>query len=499
MAKSLFMNAKAAGIDVNNEEELKRYFDFLNLINLARINMKNRVFWRMKDVEALETKEIIQKLRDFGVPFEEKQFLEDIHRFYSAFDLEREWRSNHDITAKGKDEDFIWMAASVLWKRIAPDVINSEQLNDMMQDGYDLIAKNEEIEGCSLWLKVWGYLKERFRPEMRSISEAEQVFNGLQSLYNWCGDLAMDLYNAGLKDDIFFKKRIEYCKEFLELFPESSDMHISGMMRNLAESYFALNIIDKGEDVFKELVKNFPENIWGYICWGDQYSDIGSGIYNFDKARAVYNLGLENCTSDREILLERIKNLEAENEGTKLKAQLLSDYDEFLSKKNLSKNGLKKKIDHAEHFLKFVIFHCEMYDFEILAEEISAEEILKFLGYWSIQQKIVASKTALIELIRNIKSYTYYLKDYIAFRNEEIKEIRRLLNSKEFFIKRFKSFQKINDNALNNENKFRKLRKWRENYLKWYDWDDSKKQEEERISKKVRLSKKTRKLFKDII
>jgi len=499
MAKSLLMNAKAAGIDVNNEEELNRYFNYLNIINLARINMKNRDFWSMKDVEALETKEIIQKLRDFGVPFEEEQFLGDVHRFYSASELENEWKANYAINAKGKDEDFIWMAASVLWKRLAPDVINSKQIDDMMQDGYDLLAKNKIIEGCTLWLKVWGYLKERFRPEMRSISEAEQVFSGLQSLYNWCGDLERELYNAGLKDNKFFEKRIEYCKEFVELFPESNGMYISGMIRAMADSYFALKIIDKGEDAFKELVKNFPENVWGYICWGDQYSNIGSGLYNFDKARSVYKLGLEKCTSDREILLERIKDLEAEREGMKLKEDLLSNYDEFLSKKNLSKNGIKKKIDHAEHFLKFIIFHCEMYDFEIFAEEITTEEILKFLGYWSIQQKIITSKSALIELIRNIKSYMSHFQDYIVFSDEEIKEIRRILNSKEFFIKRFKSFQKINDNMFNDENKIQKLRRWREGYLKWYELDESKKREKERLSKKVRLSKKKRKLFKDII
>jgi hypothetical protein len=499
MAKSLIMRAKKAGVDINNEKELNNYFNFLDLLNLARFNMNNNNFWRTKDVQTLDTQHIIQKLRDFGIPFDKKQFLKDVHRFYSAFDLEREWRANYDITAKGRDEDFIWMAASVLWKRLAPDVINSEQLDDMMQEGYDLITIRKYVEGCALWLKVWEYLKKRFSLEMRSIKEAEQVFSGLQSLYNWCGDLAMELYNAGYEDNTFFEKRIKYCKEFLEFFPQSNDMHVSGMIRDIAESHFALDRVEEGEKVFQELIEKFPENTWGYICWGDKYSNIRKKLYNFDKARLIYNLGLEKCTYDKEILIERIKDLESENEGIKFKKDILSDYGKFLSKKNLSIKGMNKKIEKAEQFMNFLIFFCKIYDFEILDEELNADQILKFLGFWIIQQKFITSKTALIELIRNIKSFIYYLQDYIPFHDTEIKEIKRILNSKEFFIKRLESFQKIKDNVLNSEKELQKLRKWRENYSKWYKWDKSKKQEEEKNSKKVRLSKNKRKLYKDII
>lgn len=33
------------------------------------------------------------------------------------------------------------MAADVLWRRLAPHKINTEQLDDLMQEGYDLIEE----------------------------------------------------------------------------------------------------------------------------------------------------------------------------------------------------------------------------------------------------------------------------------------------------------------------------------------------------------------------
>jgi len=42
---------------------------------------------------------------------------------------------------------------------------------------------------------------------MSAIEDAERVFSGTQSLYNWCQDLDMELWNAGLEDTRFFLGR----------------------------------------------------------------------------------------------------------------------------------------------------------------------------------------------------------------------------------------------------------------------------------------------------
>ncbi|SHF56999.1 hypothetical protein SAMN02745218_02601 [Desulfofundulus australicus DSM 11792] len=89
----------------------------------------------------------------------EENFLREVENFYSAYDLSEKWWKTSHVTARGFDRDFPWMAAVVLWERLAPHIINSEKLNDMMQEGYRLCSEGKEDEGCRIWLEVWEHLR----------------------------------------------------------------------------------------------------------------------------------------------------------------------------------------------------------------------------------------------------------------------------------------------------------------------------------------------------
>ncbi len=203
--------------------------------------------WSLNEVSSFTTGEIIIKLAELGINVSEKSLAEEIKNYYSASDLAKHWWKTNKVIAKGYDQDFPWMAAVVLWERLAPHIINSEKLDNMMQKGYRFCSEGKEEKCCRIWLEVWEHLKKRFTPEMKSINEAGKVFSGLQNLFNWCQDLEMELGNAGLKEPSFYEKRIEYCREFCELFPETDRLIIENMKRAEAESYFALGLIEQGE------------------------------------------------------------------------------------------------------------------------------------------------------------------------------------------------------------------------------------------------------------
>ena len=280
---------------------------------LSRHKKSRMHHWSIEEVETLSTNAIIRKLRDFGVDFRRKQFLVDVKRFYSAEELADLWVSVFPISAVRFDRDFIWMAAMVLWRRLAPDVVNSEQLDEMMQRGYDFEDERRLEECCNLWLEVWEHLKKRFTSDMSSIEDAERVFSGTQSLYNWCQDLEMELWNAGLEDTLFFKKRLEFCREFYRIFPDTDSLVIENMKRGEANSYFFLSESEKGDDAFKKLIEEFPESAWGYIDWGDMYCLLERDdrvSTDYDKAERIYRLGLDNATSDRDVILDRLQDLE---------------------------------------------------------------------------------------------------------------------------------------------------------------------------------------------
>lgn len=280
----------------------------------ALSNGIRKTHWSLKEINSLSTDTIISKLKSFGVPFDQDQFLEDVEKFYSGEELANNWRKQYPISARGLDMDFLWMAAIILWKRFAPDLPSSEMLDDMMQHGYQLLGSGgshpKTVEACNIWLEVWEHLKKRFTSDMKSIDDAERVFAGMQSLFNWCQDLEMELHNAGLDEPAFIQKRIDYCHEFCELFPESDELILHNMKRAEAEAHFALGRAAEGDRLFAALIEQYPHNPWGYIGWGDMYAD---ELHDMDRARQLYQMGLNPMVKDQEDIRDRLQTLEGKS------------------------------------------------------------------------------------------------------------------------------------------------------------------------------------------
>ncbi|MDZ7699229.1 MAG: tetratricopeptide repeat protein [Deltaproteobacteria bacterium] len=231
--------------------------------------------------------------------------------------MAKSWEKEFTITASGFDVDFIWMACTVLWKRLAPDVINSEQLDDMMQEGYTLLESegaDKAIECCNVWLQVWDHLKSRFTEDMKDVEDTRKVFAGLQSLFNWCQDFEMELLNAGSSDPSFYQKRIDYCREFCSFFPDSDELLICNMKRAEAESYFMLGETEQGDQSFQALIEEFPDNAWGYIGWGDMYSTFCPRHMekNLKKAKEIYEMALNIDSEERKHVVSRLESLDEE-------------------------------------------------------------------------------------------------------------------------------------------------------------------------------------------
>lgn len=445
----------------------------------------------MEQVESYTTEEILKKLWDYGITITKEQFLQDIHSHYSVDDLIKNWEKTYTINPKCFESDFIWMAPTVLWKRLAPEKISSEQIEDLMEKGYEFFYKHEDEKACRVWLEAYDHLKVRFRPEIKRINDFDDVFKGSHYVLNWSQDFIMTLWNAGLH-----QKQIEICQEFLNFFPESDDFFIHNVLRHRAESLFALDKIIEGENAFKVLVKKFPDNPWGYIGWGDQYSNFLEDFFNYNKAKILYLKGLEKDASVKDIVLRRIGFLEVEKKRIKLKEDLLLDYVFYLSEKKLSKPNIEQKKGYIEKFLTRTIIYIEDPIFQEFIESLHIEQILRYLGFWSIKDKILTSKFALTKLCRSVKSFILFLQDsYKVFTNEEMKEIKQVFNSKDFFIECLEDF-----NAINKDNKLyeKKFQEWSSKHLEWRVWYEKNK-ENNCSSKKIRLSKKKRALFKDIL
>jgi hypothetical protein len=149
--------------------------------------------------------------------------------------------------------------------------------------------------------------------------------------------------------------------------------------------------------------------------------------------------------------------------------------------------------------LNYVLSCCEHPDLEELLDEgeLDGELILNFLGDWCIYRKIIDSKTALIKLCRSVKHFMAFILEYFDdFSREEIKEIRQILNSQEFFVECFESYQEAQRDT---ENRRDLLIEGISKYSSWSEWYRSKNELNTKSKKKVKLSERKRKYFKDII
>lgn len=274
--------------------------------------------WSPEEIRDFSTEQIFDKLRSLGIEITPEQFISDAKNSDSACALAMMWEKITPLTAIGFELDFPWMAAMVLWERLIPERLSNEQLDDLMQKGYDFFEQ-DPVAASDLWLEFWSHLKTRLKPEIQKIDEADKVWEGMQFLSNWCQDLEMALGDAAWEDSSYHLKRLTYCQEFCELLPETNDLIIENLKRAQGEAYFLLGRLEEGEKVFQDLVKQFPHSAWAYIGWADMYwfyPEREQVTFDYAKAEEIYRLALKNQVTEPEEVRQRLKSLREER-GTR--------------------------------------------------------------------------------------------------------------------------------------------------------------------------------------
>ena len=271
--------------------------------------------WNLDRVEEMSSPEIIAKLKDLRIVFDERLFKRWAKNYTSAVQLADECYYPIAGEVGMEDDDFIWLAIIELWMRYIPRRPNIEMIDDGIQAGYYLVEENNYPEAMQVWRATWSVIKKIIPRRIKSIEEADSfLYEPLtQSIYNWSGDYEMELYNAGLEDKSYFRNRIQYCWEFRRKFPESDESFICKMLQGEAESWGGLGKFREADRNFQRLIEKFPDNIWAYAAWGDLYSN--DRIYreyhksDYNRAGEIYRLGLERCDANLDVLKDRIKRL----------------------------------------------------------------------------------------------------------------------------------------------------------------------------------------------
>lgn len=266
-----------------------------------------------EEVDALDTDEIMDRLKELGVPFEKDAFLSDVETYFSAEEISENWFRQYNLSIKGRMEDFPWFAARVLWVRMAPaQNLSMEEMDDLLDRGIAHMKVKNYVSGCDLWLELWEGIKYRIVPSYKDLGYLGEHYDGSFFVRNFVQDLEMELHNAGLDDPIYFEKRIAFCKEFCEFFPSEDKLILHSMGRAIADSYGELGQYDKAEARFQQLVDDFPDNHWSYTGWGD-FLFLGMR-QDYERAKDLYEkvLVIANDSGDhgeKETVKEKLANL----------------------------------------------------------------------------------------------------------------------------------------------------------------------------------------------
>ena len=281
---------------------------------LRQLRKRQEEDWTFEKVEALSTEELLAALVLFDVNISAEQFARDARRHDSAESLNKEWEKTCPIRwTDTLDDDFVWMATFVLWKRLVPDHIAFEQISEEMQDGYELLEAGKTGAACDKWWQVWQWVREKVTPERNTLESFDNAFLGTQSVFNWCQDFERELSNVGVDDRAYYRRLIRYAEEFLATFTDVDWLMHGNFLRAEADAYWELGEIKTAEQKFAALIAQNPDWAWGYVGWSDHYWLHRDEPKDYAKAEALLEQALARPRlEDRNDVVERLRDLRKE-------------------------------------------------------------------------------------------------------------------------------------------------------------------------------------------
>lgn len=294
-------------------------------IFLHHPELKERNMISVSQMRSLSTEQLIEKLLEKGVRYDQEQFLAMCEKENSAWDVaEMLWPKQLKSLEKNVS-DVAGLAACLLWQRLYDEKkltkVSVEMLDDWMEKGYKLLDI-DRFEACRIWMRVWETFKADYDLANRSIDEIDAQFNGSQSFFNWCQDFEMELINASIDSKEFAELGVSYLNEFLACFADEDAILVNQFKSSLGEFYCRSGDQETGEKVMRELIRQYPDRMVGYIGMemalsikkmNDEALALEERLKILEEAKKFPVIDGKNFDLDRRIfdLKKEIANLEA--------------------------------------------------------------------------------------------------------------------------------------------------------------------------------------------
>lgn len=279
------------------------------------VTIKNQR-WTHDKVKVLDSSIIIIQMVKFGIPLTKEEILEEISSVSIAADLRDKWADKYTLDRRDPLIDFTFFAIQELSSRFLPEHVLLEQIDDMMQNGYDAEAVNGEEQAVEIWMEVWRklltWLGDQKVTSIDDLGDATYRYMS-EFISNWVQDLELALSNAGSKDEKYLEMNEAFTSEFLTRFPDSDSLIIQNMTLAKGESIFLQGRYTEGENVYQKCAEEHPNNAWIYIRWGDLFNPKSRSVKpDREKSIDLYKKAIQKATDEEERLAveERLSELE---------------------------------------------------------------------------------------------------------------------------------------------------------------------------------------------
>ncbi len=138
------------------------------------------------DPKKLETEGIFTFLNRLGIEITPEQFCAQVNRISRRFSIVEDWRRQLKEQNQFHLLDYLEFSndlsqtVKVLWHRLVPKKQSMEDIDELMQKGYDHYPLDDS-KAREIWLEVWMWIETQITETVSSIDILETVFRGSQS------------------------------------------------------------------------------------------------------------------------------------------------------------------------------------------------------------------------------------------------------------------------------------------------------------------------------
>jgi tetratricopeptide (TPR) repeat protein len=269
--------------------------------------------WNIESVEKMETAEIIEKLHDIHIQFNKDKFIEQAQSYISAEKLADDFYYTQDFEPE-EDEDFIWLAITELWKRLLPDKVNVEMIDDAIFFGYDDAEDEQYEKALEKWKSAWEMMNDVFSENITSTNTIMEMGTFSYPFSEWLVDYGRVFIEIGMYDKAGFERAIEFIETVFQRFPDIDKDARQELLVIKAESLGLLGNREEAETLIRSVIEQTPDRASAYAVWGNMYWGSDDSPPDYEKAQEIYELGLSRCKEGTDIISCQMEKMDMQRD-----------------------------------------------------------------------------------------------------------------------------------------------------------------------------------------